>query len=548
MPTAGPAPARSHVSVDLPSRSSAQLVVGVVPASAHAGRRRLFEALEQVFPVRFEGRAPQALEELDGLVLFEPLSAGPALRADTPLLAFRGSDGRIADTSRNVELGWSPSVSLPFRGRRIPDRSSSTARPIVAELGDEILATRAGLPIWLRRRGAHVAAVRARELRPTETLRDLFKPGDFMSLLPLVQVLRQITDAAGWVPPPLRAAIVLDDPNLHWTSYGHVRFPALVEHARAHGYHAAVAAIPLDLWYFDRRSARIFQESSDAFSLAIHGNTHVRRELARTQSQEGAIRLVAQALARVERFERRSGLGVSRVMIPPHGDFDQMTLGALADHGFDAACWSPKPRSVVSGFDVADFADGGLPSIPRSLLGRWDDLPFRAFLDQPVVLEGHHTDLAGGLDVLEEASNEIGRLGDPAWMSLGGIAETNAAVHRSHNILHVRMYSRRTVLAVPEGVETLVVETPAYAAQQEDEILVRFDGSGWDDSSSSGYGQLPVSAGVRELRLVRASPGEDVLQSPSWRPWPVLRRVLSESRDRALPAISALQARAMARR
>jgi hypothetical protein len=367
-----------------------------------------------------------------------------------------------------------------------------------------------------------------------------------MSLFPLVHVLRQLSEELGWVPPPLRAAIVLDDPNLHRTSYGHVRFPDLVEHARAHGYHVAVATIPLDLWYVDRRAAGIFREGADVLSLAVHGNTHAKRELARAQSEDAASRLVVQALTRVGGFERRSGLPVSRVMVPPHGIFDETTLRVLANHGFDAACWCPVPRSAVSGFEVADFAEGGLPSIPRSLLGHWDDLPFRAFLGQPIVLEGHHTDFAGGLDLLEEAATEIGRLGDAAWTSLAAVAERNASVRRSRDTLHVRMYSRRVILTVPAGIARLNVECPAYAAQDEDAIVIRPAVPGSSVSSGRQREDLPVAEGPVELRLVRAKPPA-IPEPPPPRPWPVLRRLLAESRDRAQPAISALERRGKAR-
>ena len=46
----------------------------------------------------------------------------------------------------------------------------------------------------------------------------------------------------------------------------------------------------------------------------------------------------------------------------------------------------------------------------------------RAFLDHPVVLYGHHEDLAGGLEPLARAAEAVNRLGDVHWMSMGDIA------------------------------------------------------------------------------------------------------------------------------
>ena len=221
-----------------------------------------------------------------------------------------------------------------------------------------------------------------------------------------------MTKTTSWTPPPLRAAFIIDDPNLHWPSYGYVDFLDLARHAHAHRYHASMAIIPLDLWYFDRRAVRIFRESAAELSLVVHGNDHVRAELAQPRPEREALGLVAQALCRVSRFERRTGLQIDRVMVPPHGDCNDTMFDALARAGFDALSWSPKPSSAISGWEVADVAPGGLPSIPRTLLGDRDDLPFRAYLDQPIVLEGHHTDLADGLDLLQEAAGDVNGLGE----------------------------------------------------------------------------------------------------------------------------------------
>ena len=50
------------------------------------------------------------------------------------------------------------------------------------------------------------------------------------------------------------------------------------------------------------------------------------------------------------------------------------------------------------------------------------ELVLRAFLDQPLILYGHHEDVAPGLDVLGEAAEDVNRLGETRWCSLGEIA------------------------------------------------------------------------------------------------------------------------------
>jgi hypothetical protein len=249
--------------------------------------------------------------------------------------------------------------------------------------------------------------------------------------------------------------------------------------------------------------------------------------------------LLTRALARVAKFERRTGLSIDRVMVPPHGDCNDVMFEALARTGFDAISWSPKPRSEISGWDVADFGRGGLPSIPRTLLVDRDDLPFRSYLNQPLVLEGHHSDLDEGLTLLEEAAADVNGLGAVTWRSPGGIAETNFSARRVGDCLHVRLFSRRVVLTIPPGVGHMVVDAPRYELQQDDSVAIRPLAGGGAPASGALREELPVIPGTIELRLTR-SPVSDGLPSPGGAIWPYVRRLLTESRDRAQPLTDTL--------
>ena len=67
----------------------------------------------------------------------------------------------------------------------------------------------------------------------------------------------QVLGAEGWTLPPPRASFVIDDPNLHWPSYGYLDYRELVAHAPQHGYHVGLATVPLDGWLIDRRAAAL---------------------------------------------------------------------------------------------------------------------------------------------------------------------------------------------------------------------------------------------------------------------------------------------------
>src|SRR6185312_9261123 len=137
----------------------------------------------------------------------------------------------------------------------------------------------------------------------------------FMSLLPLVEFLRDVVGYADWDVPQQRACFVFDDPNLHASRYGFIRYDELSRHAAEVGYHAAMAMVPLDAWYAAPSARNIFREHSDVLSLTVHGIDHVARELDRGEAPERLRRSLAQALRRITKFEWRYAIPVSRVMI-----------------------------------------------------------------------------------------------------------------------------------------------------------------------------------------------------------------------------------------
>ena len=197
-----------------------------------------------------------------------------------------------------------------------------------------------------------------------------------MGLLPLLHFLRQLLADEGWKLPAPRAAFVIDDPNLHWPSYGFLKYPQLAEHASRHGYHLAFATVPLDGWRVDARAVATMREHPAALSLLIHGNDHVARELAGLDSDRQAEAAMAQALRRIAALERASGLSVARVMAPPHGVCSEAALRAMFRLGFEAACISrpypwrdglPAP-TPLAGWHPAELVAGGIPVAPRQAL------------------------------------------------------------------------------------------------------------------------------------------------------------------------------------
>src|SRR5262249_3496497 len=149
-----------------------------------------------------------------------------------------------------------------------------------------------------------VVSVDIRELGPAEQLRHRFRPGQCLGLIALLQFVRS-TLGDGWSRPGIRACFLIDDPNTHRPTYGHIAYASLVDHAEKHDYHIAFAQIPLDFSHFDPATVALFRDRSDRLSLAIHGNNHTKRELGGSSTAAHTDQVLAQALRRAQRFEAR---------------------------------------------------------------------------------------------------------------------------------------------------------------------------------------------------------------------------------------------------
>ena len=530
--------------------------VGVHPPTELERRAVLFATLREAFPaIRFEGRDADQLGGLDALVeLGGQEVAAAAATAGAPALAMLGQEP-AAGRPGTVELGETEALDRRLRGQSLSDRHLTGAVALPPAGAGETLARVDGKPVWARQGHLDVTAVAPAELGDEEPLRLRLCGERCLALVPLVELLRRLDGRGGWRPPPLRAAFLLDDPNLHWPSYGFVNLPRLADHADLHGYHLALAMVPLDAWFAHPRAAALLRQRR-SLSLLVHGNDHLAQELGRADAG-AAVALAAQAQRRVAAFERRYGVPVSAVMAPPHEACSEAVADALSRTGFEAITmtrpfpwltrspgqWLPADaeQGRLTGWRPADLTPTGLPVISRHPLSGGGHSPsevvLRAYLDQPLILYGHQEDLADGLEILAERAAEVSALGDAKWGSLGEIAAAGFEQRREGELLRIRPYGRRLAIDVPEGVSAVVVEPPP-GSRAADSVV----GAG----RAAAFGEpWPASPGQRlELQLRAAdalSPA--AVATPRRRLWPVARRVAAEARDRAIPA-----ARSVARR
>jgi hypothetical protein len=419
--------------------TSERLRIGVVPAHEHRARARLWAALEAAYAVRFEAREPGQWRDLDALV-----ELGPSAQSPPAALARLHALGEETPSSkrRSVALSGAAALARPLRGAHLSDDHAVAFEDHSRRAGETILATLDGSPAWVRQSGPrprHRVACAPAELQQGEAMRERLQAGRNLALLAIIQFLRDLDPRSR--DRPLQAAFVIDDPNLHWPSYGHIRYAKLLGHAREHGYHVAIAMTPLDGWLAHPGAVRVFSAGARHLSICIHGNDHDGPELARGDSWSANLALANQALRRSAAFERRTGLTVDRVMVPPHERITESAAHALRVSGFQAICttrpypwlavssdvsWlqGPPEVSALSGWKAREIVAAGVPMLLRTdFFYPREDHVLRAFLGQPMILYGHHDLLADGLDVLAQAAQELNGLGDVQWTSLGGIAQ-----------------------------------------------------------------------------------------------------------------------------
>jgi hypothetical protein len=499
---------------------------------------KLLAAMEQLFSLRFEHRGET---KQSSIVLFCDSSAG--LRSKEIRFSAPPQTPDEPDEVRLTEVQFSShsTVPFPFRGRslsiHLPKRFSS----ISLTPNDRSLASTPAGPIWACDEAGESfhSSLPLPSLAGTgkRTLLDVFCGSRFLELLPLIVWLRQrSSNYAQFRPPPLRACFIFDDPNLHWETYGFVNYRQLARDAEKENYHISFATIPLDTWFSYQPAVQCFKQNANRLSLAFHGNNHLKQELARGYTKTQRIFLLNQALKRIARLENRTGLNVDRVMIPPHGACSEEMLSDLPNCGFKAACISHGSLKAYNRNKEWVQTLGYFPSEIISdctVFPRWafsanpiNTILLAAFLHQPMIFRGHHNDLKDGIEILREHARVINSLGSVQWDPLAKIGGSAYESYLDGTTLRLKLWSSSVIIDPPQGITHLQVETPFSAPvrfrQKKDTVEFVLNGA-----------SVPISPGDRSLLCLDLQSPENLVVTPTLpSPWPLLRRLLAETRDR----------------
>ena len=530
--------------------------VAVAPASEYQLRRRLFDMLSSRLEVSFEPHTPGECQGLRGLIALGGAAEAAREASLCHLSCYQVILSQPIPVAAQSGIAFTSSVAVhrAFRGKtladsslinfsRVPDSFESLAR-----VGEET--------IWAveQQDGQehHCVGVDVPVFTEKDFFYNHFRELRWFSMVPLLHFLRGLLGPDGWPAPEPRASFIIDDPNLHHRSYGYIDFEKLANHAAAHNYHATIATVPLDAWYFDRKVADLFQTHKKYISLMMHGVNHVADELARSYKKREALSLLATGLRRIADLESRSGVAVARIMAAPHGAFSELMADVMLRLGYEAACvslgsllrWNPeRVWRPDLGFAVSQsLGTLAFPVFHRTGLSE-TNIRLSAFLGHPVIVATHHRDCASNFARLESIANIVNSIGSMRWMGIEDVSRTNFVSKKQNEALHIWPYSRR--LAVPLSSEITEVEvclSPYCGGFTIDLHDHRRDGSG------VAVHNIPARHRISNNTLEIFFPPSNAVdyrqvESRSVGVWPVVRRILTEARDRTQPILSLASAR-----
>ncbi len=519
------------------------------------GHKRLFSLLSDLFKVRFEGVIGGARDGVAGVIVLD--GERPSINWSSVEAGHVYIAGRRARTERlndQATVRFTDSCQLPacLRGLTLEAAEAGDAYPLDESTG-EVLASVGDLPVWTLSRSngyiCHRVSLPLPELTADQCVSDFLNGDRFLRLLPLFHFLRCAVGPSAWSPPPLRACVVIDDPNLHWTSYGRIKYRRLVTWAKETQFHVSVATIPLDALWFSGAAARLFRENEKWLSLVVHGNDHSVQELARPLPESARVAVIARALQRVEALERKAGVRVARVMVPPHGDCTEAYMRVMVRLGFEGmtttrrVLWGFNPLAYKPAWASLDLADSLADHFPVLMRFQFNsaDAPARiaisAFLGQPLIPYGHHNDFEGDASSFLHTIAAINRLPGVKWMNPAEILRSNFYHRLKGDTLHIKMFSRKVCVELPEGARQLKVELAISANGSADRIAFSLkQPQGWIRGQGSLRDPMPCKDGREAVLELTASDGLDpnLVRTGRTPLKAVLRRAATELRDRLL--------------
>jgi hypothetical protein len=290
----------------------------------------------------------------------------------------------------------------------------------------------------------------------------------FAEIAPAIMFVRYSAGERGWHALHHYANLTIDDPWLR-EPYGNLNYKDLLAAMERHNFHSTIAFIP---WNYDRSQpevASLIREHPDRFSISIHGDDHAHKEFTDYRSKPLAQQdeAMKQSLARMERFQKLTGIPYDKVMVFPHSIAPENTLAALKTYNYVATVnssnvpmdrISPSVLPAVLRPVTVSYAD--FPSIrrfPPDVAAQDGFLAMNAFLDNSIFFYCHEDFFANGMNAFNIVADQVNQLEpDTRWRGLGEIARHLYLVKlRDDQSYDVLAFSSNFILENAAGADSL---------------------------------------------------------------------------------------------
>ena len=334
----------------------------------------------------------------------------------------------------------------------------------------------------------------------------------FSSVAPVLLFLKYAAGEYAWHSVGQFANLTIDDPWLV-EPYGHLSYKLLLPEMEKHNFHTTIAFIP---WNFDRSEAgvaELFRSNPKRFSISIHGNDHSHQEFAGDESASISVQSskIRQSIARMERFQKLTGIPYDRFEIFPHRIAAEATFAQLSLYGFlgtanslDVPADVPFPKDPMFLLRPYTTNYGGFLSMFRYSAEQpisEIDIAVQAFLGNPLLFYGHQQFFDSGIGAFNRTADFVNSLQpDTNWTGLGEIARNLYLVRkRDDGAFDIRMMSNQLELATQQGESEFYIEGSAPAPPNA--LTVDLNGEPQEVKRQGGDFLLKVTNPAKTIRV-----------------------------------------------
>lgn len=326
----------------------------------------------------------------------------------------------------------------------------------------------------------------------------LFRVFNFGKITPVFITMKYVMGEEAWHRDENYANLTLDRLALRTDNTG-LDYAGLAEQMKVHDFHTTIGFVPIHWDNSDLDVVRVIRSNPSLFSIVQVGNNHDGYEFylydlplgandtnsARPLTDQEAD--ILDGLARMDRFQGRTGISPDRIMIFPQGISPEGTLVLLKKYNYLASVNTQhvpldreKPEYWDYGMSPAFMDYGSFPISDRWHPGDYD--PFvpdiqtfilDLFVDKPALFYSQASLLfSEGIDAFNPVAEMVDQVeGGVTWLGLGDIfrhlyserlnddGSYDVMFFTNHVILENKTGQDRTVHALKEETQNLPISS-----------------------------------------------------------------------------------------